>query len=193
MNGSDVTARWFMLLQPVEASPSWNDLLAELEPLTGGQGDTVPHVTVAHGQGRTTIADVAAAARTLRGAGVSVRANGAPVFWAGPAMHFHWTIAQPVARSEGLRPWYEATWSTLHGLGLVAEDERWQPWQQWRPYVTVVRGGEGRPAPDEATREAALRVLLAKQHAVDFVTEQLWVSRLEHGRFQPVTSVLITQ
>jgi hypothetical protein len=190
MNDGERAARWFVLLQPTSASPEWDELLAELGPLTGGSGDSVPHVTVAYGQGAAAIGDVAAATRALRGDAVSIQAEGTPVFREGPAMHFPWTIAQPVARSENLRPWYEATWNTLYGLGLVKEWPR-QPWQQWQPYVTVMRGGEGRPAPDEAAREAALRVLLDKQRAVDFVTEQLWVSRLEDGQFRHVTSVLL--
>jgi hypothetical protein len=134
--------------------------------------------------------DVAAALGTLRqsagsAAVVPVEGAGEPVFWEGAAMHFQWTIGQRVTRSEGLRPWYEAIYSTLHTLGLVRE---WD-WERWRPYVTVLRGGEGRPVPDEVARAKALRVLRARRRAVDFMTEQLWVSCLEDGQFRRVASV----
>ncbi|HEV2126353.1 MAG TPA: hypothetical protein VGW38_26650 [Chloroflexota bacterium] len=180
-------ARWFVLVQPVQASSEWQELLTELEPLTGGKGDGVPHVTVVHGRGTAAIEDVAAAVESLRGELVPVRAEGEPVFWHGPQMHFQWTMAQPVAKDEDLQPWYERICSGMHGLGLVKE---WS-WESWKPYVTVLRGGEGRPFPDTAARQRALQVLHARVSAVDFTIEQVWASRLHAGQFHRVASLRV--
>lgn len=183
------TARWFVLVQPVQASREWQELLTELEPLTGGKGDDVPHVTVVHGQGTASIEEVAAAVEALRGEQVLVRAEGEPVFWQGPQMHFQWTVAQPVAKDEHLRPWYESIRSAMYGLGLVKE---WS-WEGWKPYVTVLRGGEGRPFPEGTTREHALQLLRERASAVDFTIEEVWASRLYAGQFQRVASLRVKE
>ena len=174
---SDV--RWFAILEPGEAPGEWQELARELEQLTGGVVDLVPHVTVGWGRGTAEPARVVEAFRDVALPPVRVRLRAPVDYQESERLHFRWVVGVAVEKDKALRAWHARSQAGLRTTGLEAPEGT----EAWWPHVTVVRGEAGIPPPEE-TRRAAVALLEGRAEGLRLMGDTLRVTRLVDGSFE---------